>query len=606
MKLSRLSVAILTVLATPVIFAETTSSLNQIVVTANNIEQTIHSVTSNITVITAEEIQARQHKTLGDVLQTVPGMFIRNQGGLGTLSTMTMRGLSGLNILVLKNGIILNDPTGLSGANINHLFLSDVERIEIIKGPQSGVWGADTSAGVINIITKRAQQTATVSLETGSYGYKKLASSMGAGNDKINFIVNFLEISTDGFSAIKSYNASNNAHEKDAFKQTDVSFKMSISPLKGHKVQTFIKQSSATVNYDNTWPINPDATLTGDFDSTLKSIRYSYQNELLKTEVFLNKTAIDRRLDTFNALSSVKQYGVSGQYIYFTDQFFSLAISERKLQDKINNNSYTNTGFSASNTNQFFNRSLIFTQSIRADKYDRFDDKTTGKIGIKGYLSEQVFLAANYGTGYRAPTLAESAHSTLKPESTEGLDATIGAYGFELTYFKTKTQDKIQWISGWPITVYRNLAGTTTSEGIEASYRFTIDSIDSDININYTFQKVRDHNDQWLARMPEKMANLTFDNYSFNNTRLGISAQYMGTTYDRPNQQRAQIGEYFIVDFSADYTFNKHLTLYGKIENVFNKDYTNAVASYQGTSNTPSHIYNRGGTQLFLGIQGQF
>ncbi len=604
MKLSKLSIALLTAIASPAILAKTV--ISPIVVTANNTEQTTHSVTANITIITAEDIQNRQHKTLGDALQTVPGLFIRSSGGLGTTTSINMRGLDGKNILILKNGIILNEPMGLSGANLNHIFLSDVERIEIIKGPQSGTWGADAVAGVINIITTQAQKTAMASFEAGSFGYKKLATSIGAGNDKVNFIVDFSEISTDGFSAIKTYQGSTTAHESDTFNQTDIAFNMNITPAAGHKIQTFIKNTTATTNFDSTWPsANPDATDTGSFDSTLKSLSYHFHQDRLQTKVFINKTDIERKSGFSTFLSSVEQYGASAQYSYLADQFFSLSVSEKTLQDEKSNNGYTNTGFAASNTNQFFNKNLIFTQSLRKDRYNRFDDNLTGKIGAKGYLSEQIFMAANYGTGYRAPNLSESEHSTLKPESTEGFDASFGAYGFELTYFKTETKDQIKYISGWPITVYRNLAGITTAEGIEASYQFYIDAINSDFNINYTVQTVKDRNNQWLARQPETMANFAIDNYSINNIRLGMNAQYVGTNYDKANQGGAQIGEYFVVDLTANYSFSQHLSIYGRVENLFNKDYTNAVAGYQGTTITPSHTYNRGGTQLFIGVRGE-
>ncbi len=609
MKLAKLSVAILTILASPLLLAETPITLDEVVVTANNTEQTIHSVTANMTIITAEEIQDRQHTTLGDALQTIPGIFIRTNGGLGTSSSISMRGSSGQNVLVLKDGIILNEPMGLSGANFNHIFLTDVARIEIIKGPQSGTWGSDASAGVINIITKKSKKTAVASLEVGSNNYKKLATSIGAGNDKVSFVVNFLEISTDGFSAVKLYRGSVNAHENDGFNQTDISFKMNIVPVKGHRVQTFVKKSSASTNFDDT--NNPNANNTGSFDSILRSISYNYSKNSLQARVFLNKTEINRiSISAWGSSpfsSSIKEYGVSGQYTYLIDHFFSIAASEKKLQDEGSNNNYTNTGLSASNTNQFLNKNLIFTQSIRLDKFDRFADKITGKIGAKGYFTDNIFLSANYSTGYRAPTLDESEHSTLKPESTKGFDATFGAYGFELTYFEIKTKDKIKYISGWPITVYKNLAGTSTAKGVAASYQHFISTINSDISVNYTIQKIRDHNNNKLSRQPEQMAQLTFDNYSLNNTRLGISTQYIGQTYDISwgAKNKSQIGGYFVVDLTADYSINQNLTIFGRVENLFNQDYTNAVAGYQGISNTPSHIYNKGGTQLFIGVRGQ-
>lgn len=154
-------------------FAADDQNLDSVVVTANNTPQNIGSVTSNVTVITAEDIANHQYQTLQDAMRQVPGLTTYSNGGLGTTTSLFMRGMGGKNILVLQNGMQLNDPTLTDGTtNFANIMLDDVERIEIIKGPQSGVWGANASAGVINIITKKGGKRANANLEFGSNNQK--------------------------------------------------------------------------------------------------------------------------------------------------------------------------------------------------------------------------------------------------------------------------------------------------------------------------------------------------------------------------------------------------------------------------------------------------
>ena len=137
-----------------------TDTLETITVTsATKTEQSIKDVTSNIDVITAEDIEARKFKTVVEALQTLPGIQVSSSGGLGQLSQIYLRGMGTDKTLVLIDGIRYNDITTPNGAaNFEHLMINDIERIEVIKGAQSSIWGADASAGVINIITKSAQK----------------------------------------------------------------------------------------------------------------------------------------------------------------------------------------------------------------------------------------------------------------------------------------------------------------------------------------------------------------------------------------------------------------------------------------------------------------
>ncbi|MGM0624112.1 MAG: TonB-dependent receptor, partial [Campylobacterota bacterium] len=145
------------------------------ITTASKSKQSIKDVTSDVAVISAMELEEKNIKTLSEALNLVSGISVTSNGGLGSTTSVNLRGNDNKRVLVLIDGMRYQDPSNSSGSIIAHLTLQDIEQIEVIKGAQSGIWGAEASAGVINIITKKAQKgtNANAHLEYGSFDTKR-------------------------------------------------------------------------------------------------------------------------------------------------------------------------------------------------------------------------------------------------------------------------------------------------------------------------------------------------------------------------------------------------------------------------------------------------
>ncbi len=468
-----LSLAIFSILSTAQ--AANTVKLDQVIVTANNTPQTLESVTANTTVITAEDIETHQYHTLQDAMRQVPGLSTYSSGGLGTATSIFMRGMGGKNILVLQNGMQLNDPTLTDGTtNFANILLDDVERIEIIKGPQSGVWGANASAGVINIITKKGGKRANANLEFGSNNQKKLAVNLGAGNEKVDFALNFSDLSSDGFTAIKKYKTSGKGDEKDPFAQQEAAFRLGINFAKQQRLETFIKQTSGDSEsdyYDRSTPSNtPNTASHSTFESTLRQLRYLATLGDVKARLYAQDSYIRRGYpaSSFVYEGKVNQFGAQADWYYAKKQQASFALTAKQLEDLQNNNSYYNRSAAFNNTNQLFNEKWVITEAARYDEYNKFDNKTTGKIGTKYHFTPDIFLSANYGTGYNAPSLYQltklsTSTTALKPESSEGYDATLGIFGLEVSYFNNQVKDELVTDSSYR---YYNQKGTSKYQAL--------------------------------------------------------------------------------------------------------------------------------------------
>jgi len=602
MKRLTLSTAILATLYSTHPFA---TELNDVFVSANNQTQSLKTVTANAHIISAEEIQNKQYKTLAEALSQLPGLFSYSSGGLGTNTTVYMRGENTNRLLVLIDGIELNDPTSVAGARFGNISLSDVERIEVLKGPQSGVWGSGAMSGVVNIITKTGQRQATVSFETGSYNTQKLNLTVGESNEHADFVINFSNLTTDGFSAIKPYQGSDSGLEEDGYREQEFSMKMGVNLNANNRLQAFIKNSNTDVAID--FGSNTEADFENRFDTQLKQLDYTNQHKQFSNRITYQKSEFDADY----ANGALIKVAANSKIDYSANQFATVFIDQKRFKNLNNSTSnYENLGFGLSNTNQLLNNRLVLSQSIRSDDYDEFDDKVTGNLGAKWQATPDVFVSANLGTAYRAPSLAEISFNysgtPLQPETKAAYDVTLGLFGLTATYYESEVDNEIDYDFGIaPFGSYTNLEGKSKYQGIELAYQIAVETIDTDLNLNYTRQTAKDTNGEWLARRPEQQASLSLDNYSINKLHLGLQTQYIGTQYDEPNQQGAQIGRYFKTNLTADYRVNKTVSVFTKITNVFNKDYTQAVAAPRGGVTTPTFVYNNGGRQFTIGIQGK-
>jgi len=596
MKKTPLILAMTAVIAQPT-FAAT--ELPQVVVTANNSEQSLKTVTSPITIITAEEIKEKQAHSLIEILRGVPGIVIKSNGGPGTTSSIFMHGQGHNGVLVLVDGIEMTNPLGTGGTQVEMISVADIQRIEIIQGPQSGVWGSG-AAGVINIITKKSGAN-TAGLEVGSFGFKQLTASLGAQTEKASFRVNLSDLKTDGFTRVKDYHHSNDGYENDSFNQTDVSFSMELKPTQGQTITTLVKQTYAHSEYDGT--TDPNATSSTDFTNILRKIGL---NSKLSQTVSSELYAQDHRLTHYGNEGLTTQTGGKLHLNYRSADFLNLEIQNKQFQQLNSTEGYYNTSYSANNTNTF--GSLVLTEAIRQDQFNKFEDKTTGKVGAKYNLPQDGYISANYGTAYNAPTLSQVTYGTtqnLKPETSTGYDFTISKFGTTLTYFYQETQDAISF-DYVNYAKYYNKSNKNKAEGIEVNYQRTIEAINTDLNFNYLTQTVKDENGQWLSHRPDQTANIQLSYFGLNKTLIGVDTSYVGNKYTKANKQGANIGNYFVTDIFASYELSRSVTVRAKVKNLFNEDYTDAVASYQIDGTTPKYVYNNGGTQLFVGVDGKF
>ncbi len=592
-KLSMISVALISSLhAGDAIDLETIT-----VISATKTSQSIKDVTSNVSVITSQEIQEKRYTTVAEALNTISGINFTSYGGLGSTTSVFVRGFDSKRVLVLIDGVRYNDITGLSGAPFEHLMIGDIEQIEIVKGAQSGIWGADATAGVINIITKGAKKGfhASINTQYGSFNTIKYGFSASYKTDNYFVKLSSQRVDSDGFSAQAPKGGDLSDFEDDGYVNTTSNIKLGFSITDTNKIDvshTYIDAKSDYDDsiYDESWNIDRVASANSVASSTTKNqftkINFNHVDSFNDMDIYASRSLFSREYPdgwTKEYDGEVYEYGLKSNISYAESDFVVLGVDYKTFEQKDDlNKKYSNKAFFLTNSNSFnglIGGKNIITESIRFDSYDKFDDKVTGKIGIKHFHNavEGLYTSINYATAYNVPTLynlyapagdwGPVGNENLTPESTKSFDISLEYKVIKVTYFNNKITDMIDWGNG-----YENIKGTSTIEGYEFEYKDEIIE-DIELSANYTILDAKDKDGKELARRVKQSANFSVDYYGVDDLHLGINAQYIGQRYDSADKQGEQTGKYVVVNFTANYDITKNIQMYLKVDNLTDEYY---------------------------------
>ncbi|HSC36661.1 MAG TPA: TonB-dependent receptor plug domain-containing protein, partial [Chitinophagaceae bacterium] len=223
---------------------DSTRQLDEVVVTANKFPQKESTTGKVLTVISRETLERNTGRTIAQVLNEQAGLIVNgSQNVLGTNQTIYMRGAGSANTLVLIDGVPANDATGISSEfDINHFSIDQVERIEILKGAQSVLYGSDAVAGVINIITRKQVSNKPIGFNAtaagGSYGTYKGTAGISGKADIITYNAQYSRLKSDGFSAAYD-NIGSQHYDNDGYQQDEGSLNVSAQATKDWKLRVF-------------------------------------------------------------------------------------------------------------------------------------------------------------------------------------------------------------------------------------------------------------------------------------------------------------------------------------------------------------------------------
>ena len=555
------------------------------ITTASKTSQSLQSTTANVNILTAQMMQERGFHTVSDALKSIAGFSVNRNGGLGTTTSVQLRGFSTNRVLVLVDGVRYNDTTSTSGAAFSHLLVSNIERIEVIKGAQSGIWGADASAGVINIITKKtANKNLSGSLfaEYGSYNTLNYGFKLSKQLNCFDIALSANRLTSDGFSAQVDDNKSKSLSdfEDDGYENTSFNIRAGFDITDYDRVEAFYSLIDADTEFDGYKAPNDNNTSI-ESKQQFYGLSYKRTADWGDATLYANHSGFERYQAngfTKNFDGSIDEIGANAKYAYHDNSFVTIGLDHKTFEhENAISKSTKNDGIFIANTHSFIGLiagETILSSALRYDKFDNFDNKFTYKVGVK-HIHENIkdfWTSLNYATAYNVPSLfhlySSYGNVNINPEETQGFDVTANFKGFGVTYFNNTIKEMIDY--DFTTSKYGNIAGESKLSGVEFSFDTAVEAINTNFAFNYTYLKTEDKDGKALLRRPENAANIMIDYYGFENTHLGTHIQYVG---DRDERGDKTMDAYTLVNLSGSYDIGTELNLYAKIHNLLDEEY---------------------------------
>lgn len=598
------------------------TELKEIVVSANKYETSLFNTANSVTVITADEIKSSQSNSVVDLLKKVPGLSVVEQGGQGKLASVFMRGANSNFVLVMIDNVEINDPSSANNAfDFSTLQVNDIDKIEIVRGPQSTLYGSEAMAGVINILTKDGNGSPSFNLkgEGGSNNFYQGHISTNGNISGLKYFGNFSRVQTDGISSIKGNN-----FEKDGFSENSGFIKLGYNLRQTIDFNFSYQYTRSKTDLDQSYAGGDDPNFNSVFESHLfngitKSSFFDNKWEsLLQASIYKNIiTAFDRvdnlrpstssysfydgRRTSFNwqnNLKIIKNNIITLGFDSKTDQARSVYKSESEsgpFKSEFPKKSITTNGTYIQDLITLNN--LSATIGYRFDHNEKFGSISTFRIAPMYFIqSTSTKIKGTFGTGFKAPSLFNLfapyyGNENLKPEQSKGWD-----FGFEQFLFNSKVSIGATYFS----TDFTNMLGydenfktininKANSNGIESSleiYNINGFTIDASYTYNNTNDiSVEEFKDRQLIRRPKNYFSATIDYKANKFLNFGLSITHSGERFDNDFSsypaQRVTLKPYTLVDIKTSYQVSEFLRIYGRIDNLFDEQYENII--YYGT-----------------------
>ncbi len=628
--------------------AEPVIETREVVVSATKTPVPVSQVTSAVEVITEEDLKRRQIRTVVDALRLSQGLTVFSNGGPGTNATVRIRGSNADQVLVLIDGAVMNSAT--SGSfNFANLTTDNIERIEILRGAQSMLWGADAMGGVINITTKKGTGAPSITAfsEYGSFSSIREGGQVTGRKGPFDVSAALSRWDYTGFSTV---NYRRGASERDGFHNWQASTRVGVALPHDGRLDLNFRLLQGRVNLDN--GVSPGFDVLGSFNNSQQfvysasykqpitawwnqDLTLSRQTEVLdfepgttrrnvSTGAVSRPTSNPSRINTLaNRIEWQHNFQVSkplllsGGYQFRDQQGENFDM--RTGATTINNRMVTShAGFAQAQLN-LWDR-VFGTAGVRQDEYNVFGSATTYRA-TGGYLHQETGtkIRSSYATGFRAPTINQLFSPTqgygnpnLKPERSQSMDIGVDQYllNNRVTlsggYFWNRFRDMIVaqqavdvcGVTGVTVNACAQNIGTVVTKGWEASVKYAvvkdIPLVKSlDVQAQYTNTLTRNLSQQpgnRAPRTPVDQWSMIVSYQPIDPVRVNLEGRYVGSRFDDVNNLQ-RMRAFDVWNLSATYDVTSRIQTYVRAENIFDEKYEELL------------FYGTMGRSIFAGLR---
>ncbi len=589
-----------------------------IVVTASGFEQPRGETGQAISVIDAERLETLQVVSIADALQTLPGVRIAQRGPVGSQTSAFIRGGNSSQTLVLIDGVRVNDPSSPNAAfDFGALLTGNVGRVELLRGPNSIIWGSQAIGGVVNI-QSLVPTEAFVARGSAEYGYADTVRSsvnLSGTSGMFEGSVGGGYYSSDGISALAA------GSERDGYRNWSANGRLKVNLAEGVALDFRGYYNDGRIEYDSPFGVGGNGLPVSDNTQFLGYVGASFDlaDGRWRNRISYARTDIER-VGTDPVLFSFNNFDVEGsidRYEYHTS--FDVIDAVTLVAGVEHERTYASTSFEGAAPDVARNRvtsgfaqaivrplnGLTLTGGVRHDDYSDYGGQTT-LGGNAAYTPNDgmTVLRATYGEGFRAPTLSEGqppfGNAALRPETARNVDVGVEQYLLDrrvqlgVTYFNRRSTDSIAFST---VTFQSENIDRVKTEGVEVALALRpTDRID--IQASYTLTDAINRSaganfGKRLALRPENIASVTADWQSPWGVSVGASLLMVGDSFDNASNSRRLDG-YALVGLRVAVPLMDGVELFGRVDNLFDATYE-TVAGF-GTY----------GRSAYAGVRGRF
>jgi len=584
------------------------AQLQETVVTANRSEQLLTDALPHTTVIGRDVIERSQAVDLPSLLSSEAGFQFTQNGGRGTSANLFLRGSASLQVLVLIDGVPLTKQDTTGAVSLEHIMLDQIERVEIVRGNVSAIYGSSAIGGVIQVFTRsvKGKSTGFAQIEVGSYGSARVAAGLSGQSGDTHFSVGVGQHKTDGFSSMNTTQYPNENPDADGYRNTNYNLAVSHELVKGQSIGLRAQGSDGEFDFDgggfgsvtdifkgrntlDTWSVYSRNQITSDWRSELtfsegrersvydaKLTSFPYDSEAItrsRTVNWTNAVGLGNWLFTAGAESQ-------RQLIDATDSFATQLNKERGVIALFTGIS----GAVGAHSAQF---------NLRNDSADGLESKTTSYAGYGFNLTPAWKLIASVSTAFNLPPIGylydpSYGNPALKPETARsselGVQWAEGGQVVRATAFKTHIADMLQY--DFSTNKFGNVSDASNN-GMEVSYSGKISG--ADLRSSLTVQDPRDETTgQRLMRRARTMASFGAS-VPLGAWTVGGDLHFTGERTDTPTNP--ELPAYTVVNLTGRYMLTPSVSLTARVDNLLDRQYQTAYG------------YNQAGRAAYVGVR---
>ena len=619
-----------------------------IVISPGKTVQSKSVVGSDVEVIDAKIFSESNDYFIGDILDNnLNGINYFQSGGYGAVSGIQLRGQPKRYTTVYIDGVKVSDPsTPSNDYYFNNLLPGSFERIEVLKGAQSSLYGSGALAGTVQIFSKKGREgnNKDINISTGSFGTKKIDLSFDGNDGYYDYYLGYTNFSTDGESAMRDN------LEKDGYRSDSLTMNYGYNFSDELRVENYLYYNDSLLKYDAVNKSQTDLNDATDDQQAVYTARLIHKDGKLKNTLSYNNTYVLRNTTQYNN-NKRNYYGYRDAINFLSEYNFNL---DNKIIFGLDNefdraelyNYYTDSAYAESDEgifSQYFDiqfrpmETTYATFGLRRDDHTTVGDYYTGRITASHQLDANTKIRSNFGTSVRFPALNSLHHGNylqdkekLKAETGRSIDFGIDKFfpeeniNLSATTFYLKYKNDIKgwkshsggvgenYYAGGGNYALDNSNSKTESYGLELQTEWMPDKKHL-INIGYTRTESYDGttcdnpdstggpgsatcNDEMVVRVPRDQINLKGTKFINNNLAQTIKLKYVGERRDYGNVNQGFedviLSKYFLADYIIKYNLFDTYSLNFSAKNIFNKNYSEAY-EYNAPGRSFNFMINR-------------